>query len=58
MLLIKSKSDEKALNPKLPVIQGYIEDKIIRYQQLSRNMADDRIEEWEPLNKVFLRIIE
>lgn len=58
MLLIKAKSDEKALNQKLPVIQSYIEDKIIRYQQISKNMADDRIEEWEPLNKVFLRIVE
>lgn len=58
MLLIKAKSDEKALNQKLPVIQSYIEDKIIRYQQISKNMADDRLAEWDTLDKVFLRIVE
>ena len=58
MLLVKAESDEKALNPKLPIIQSYIENEIIRYQQISRNMADDRMAEWETLDKVFLRILE
>lgn len=58
MLEIKAKSDEKALNPKLPVIQRYIEEEIARYGQISKDMADDRTEEWEALDSVFLKVVE
>lgn len=58
MLEIKAKSDEKALNPKLPVIQRYIEEEIARYGQISKDMADDRKEEWEALDSVFLKVVE
>lgn len=58
MLCIKAESNEKVMNPRLPVIQRYIEDELVRYKQISKAMADDRTEEWEALNKVFLRIVE
>lgn len=57
MLRVKAQSDEKDLNPKLPVIQKYIEDEIVRYEQLSKSMEDDRTPEWGILNKVFLELM-
>lgn len=57
MLVVKANSDEKYLNPKMPVIQKYIEDEIVRYEKLSKNMEDDRTREWEILNEVFLKIL-
>ena len=38
-------------------IQKYIEDEIVRYEKLSKNMEDDRTREWEILNEVFLKIL-
>lgn len=55
MLTIKAKSDEKGLNPRMPVIQKYIEDEIVRYEQVSKAMEDDRVTDWETLNAVFLK---
>lgn len=57
MLAIKAKSDEKDMNPKMPVIQKYIEDEIVRYEQISKNMEDDRNPDWEVLNKAFLKVL-
>ncbi|MDE6208250.1 MAG: nucleotidyltransferase domain-containing protein [Lachnospiraceae bacterium] len=57
MLAIKLKSDEKDMNPKMPVIQKYIEDEIVRYEQISKNMEDDRNPDWEVLNKTFLKVL-
>lgn len=54
MLLIKANSDEKDLNPRMPVIQKYIEDEIVRYDEMSKNMEDDRTKDWDVLNQVFL----
>ena len=58
MLDIKSRSDEKDLNPQLPVIKSYIENEINRYEQLIKTMDDDRTADWETLNKLFLEILE
>ena len=57
MLVIKAQSDEKDRNPKLPVIQKYIESEIEKYDTFSKDMADDRVADWENLNKVFLKHI-
>ena len=57
MLEIKTKCDEKDLNPKMPVIQKFIEDEIARYEQTLKNMPDDRNPDWETLDSVFLRIL-
>lgn len=58
MLDVKSRSDEKDLNPQLPVIKSYIENEINRYEQLIKTMDDDRTADWETLNKLFLEILE
>ena len=58
MLDIKSRSDEKDLNPQLPVIKSYIENEINRYEQLIKTIDDDRTADWETLNKLFLEILE
>lgn len=57
MLIIKAKSDEKAGNPKLPIIQKYIENEIARYEHLSKEMEDDRTLDWEALDKAFLKVL-
>lgn len=57
MLLVKANSDEKDLNPKMLVIQKYIEDQIAWYEELSKNIEDDRTRDWEMLNEVFLKIL-
>lgn len=57
MLAIKIKSDEKDMNPKMPAIQKYIEDEIVKYEQISKNMEDDRNPDWEVLDKAFLRVL-
>ena len=58
MLKIKAVSDEKALHPQMPVIRKYIEDEIARYGQLSKEMEDDRQQEWEALDTVFLKSLK
>lgn len=57
MLEIKTKSDETDLNPKMPTIQKFIEDEIAKYEQIIKNMPDDRNPDWETLDSVFLRIL-
>lgn len=54
----KAKSAEKDLNPKLSAIQMYIENEIVRYGQISKNMDDDRTSDWEALNVAFLKSLE
>lgn len=57
MLKIKAKSDEKDLNPKLPVIHKYIEEEIERFEQISKEIKDNRSEDWSALNQVFLEVL-
>lgn len=58
MLEIKEKSIEGEQNPRLPVIHRYIEENIVRYERIAKEMADDRKAEWEPLERVFLQVID
>ncbi len=58
MLEIKAKSDEKDLNPRIPIIQKYIEGEIARYEKLSKEIADDRLTDWTALNEVFLKVLD
>lgn len=57
MLAVKAHSNEREQNPKMPVIQRFIEENIGKYGLLSKQMADDRTPEWEPLDKTFLDIL-
>lgn len=58
MLEIKTVSGEKDMKPRLPFIQKYIENEIDRYGHISKNMEDDRLADWDTLNKVFLKILD
>lgn len=57
MLAVKAKTDEKALNPRMPAIHAYIEDELRRLGQLLGTMKDDRNDDWEPLDAVFLKML-
>lgn len=56
MLAIKAQSGEKALNPRMPLIHGYIEDAIAKYAVLSRSLEDDRNADWNVLNRIFREV--
>ncbi|MBD5474030.1 MAG: hypothetical protein HDR20_14405 [Lachnospiraceae bacterium] len=58
MLEIKARDGEQDANPRMPVIHKFIEDEIVRYEQISKDMADDRNSDWEILDHVFLDLIE
>lgn len=57
MLTIKANSYEKDLNPRMPVIHNYIQEEIKRYEQISKEMEDDRSGDWSALNRVFLKVL-
>lgn len=57
-LLEKKKiTQEKDLNPKIPVIQNFIQSELDRQKALTDSMTDDRSDDWKPLNRLFLDII-
>lgn len=58
MLEIKAKSDEKDLNPRMPVIHNYIQEEIRRYEQISKEMEDDRSGDWSALEQIFLEVLQ
>lgn len=57
MLAVKAQSDEKDLNPHIPVIRRYIEEEIARYETLLKEIEDDRKPDQERLDQVFLRAL-
>lgn len=58
MLEIKAKTDEKALNPRLPVIHAYIETELARLKKRSDSMDNDRRDSWDGLNAIFLELLK
>ena len=57
-LLEKKKvTQEKDLNPQLPVIQKFIESELERQKLLTDSMERDRREDWELLNRLFRETI-
>lgn len=58
MLAVKAQSDEKALNPHIPVIRHYIEEEIARYEMLLKEIEDDRKPDQEGLDQIFMRILQ
>lgn len=57
MLAVKSRGDEKDMNPQLPVIQKYIENEINRIGNVVKDMGDDRTRDWQVLDEMFLKVI-
>lgn len=58
MLTIKANSDEKDLKPRMPVIHNYIQEEIKRYEQISKEMEDDRSGDWSALEQIFLEVLQ
>lgn len=57
MLEVKKVTDEKEVNPHIPVIIDFIKTETKRQKQLVEVMEDDRRKEWDTLNQLFLDIL-
>ena len=58
LLEIKKFTDEKTLNPQIPVIYDFIVSELEVQKELSDEMADDHTKEWHMLNMLFVTIIQ
>jgi len=57
-LLEKKKvTQEKDLNPQIPVIQEFIQKELERQKALTDSMTDDRLDNWDVLNQLFIEIL-
>ena len=57
-LLKKKKiTQEKDLNPQIPVIQNFIQNELHRQKLLTDTMKDDRSGDWTSLNQLFIHTI-
>ncbi len=57
-LLEKKKiTQEKDLNPQIPVIRNFIQSELEYQKELTDSMADDRSDDWNLLNQLFLDVI-
>lgn len=57
LLSLKQRSDEKEKGARLPVIQEFIAGEIMRQKEFVDSLKDDRKEEWDTLNRVFLEVL-
>lgn len=57
MLEIKKGSDEKDLLPQIPEIKSFIDNEILRIATIMKTKTDDCERQWEPLDKLFIRIL-
>lgn len=57
LLKIKKITDEKDLNPQIPVIYEFIKNELEIQKELSESIIDDHNKNWEPLNSIFINII-
>lgn len=57
LLEVKRVTDEKEVNPHIPVIIDFIKTETKQQKQLVEAMEDDRRKEWDTLNQLFLDIL-
>ena len=57
LLAKKVKMSESDMAPKVEKINQYIEEKLAYYKALLETMPDDRNPDWEPLDEVFVRMV-
>jgi predicted nucleotidyltransferase len=57
LLKIKKITDEKDLNPQIPVIYEFIKNELELQKELAETIADDHNKNWEMLNTVFINIV-
>ena len=53
----KAITEEKDLNPHMPMVLDFIREECIRQKTISAEMPDDHIHDLEPLNRVFRKAI-
>ena len=54
LLEIKKITDEKTLNPQIPVIYDFIANEINIQKDIADSMADDHNKDWNKLNEIFI----
>ncbi|MBQ9990467.1 MAG: nucleotidyltransferase domain-containing protein [Lachnospiraceae bacterium] len=57
LVQIKKITDEKELNPQIPIIRNFIVSELTRQKECADNMADDHNKSWEELNHIFRKMI-
>ena len=58
LLAAKKVTEEKDLNPQIPVIFDFISSELALQKALADEMADDHNHDWEPLNRVFRDVVK
>lgn len=58
LLEIKKVSDEKNLNPQIPVIYDFISNELEIQKEIADKMGDDHKKKWLELNQIFLHYIK
>lgn len=58
LLAVKKVTEEKDLNPQIPVIFDFISSELALQKMLSDEMTDDHNHDWEPLNRVFRDVVK
>lgn len=57
LLEIKKVTDEKAMNPQIPVIHDFIENELNIQKEIADAMVDDHVKDWGKLNEVFREVL-
>ncbi len=57
LLEIKKVTDEKDLNPQIPVIYDFIRSELEVQKTIADTMADDHTKNWDELNRVFIQAL-
>lgn len=57
LLKIKKVTEEKDLNPQIPVIQNFIASELAIQKNIADTVADDHKKDWTELNALFLSIV-
>ena len=53
----KKATNEKEMNPPIPVIHSFIQSELERQKAIGDSLPEDRNTDWAPLNRCFFRII-
>lgn len=57
LLEIKKVTDEKTLNPQIPVIYDFISNELNFQKEIADTMEDDHNKDWEKLNELFFKLL-
>ena len=57
LLRRKAETEEKDLNPQMPVVISFIREECVRQKQISGAAADDHCHDYGELNEAFRRVI-